>query len=103
MDWLEALIPCADLIASKQCSFSLWHFNSLDVLQKSKFITPKFPNLCQFLAFCFLHYFDLFVGQLLDTNIKKEMSEEVKDFKANVSNIFNLNLNMGATQEDRMT
>ena len=28
-----------------------------------------------------------FVRELLDVNIKKEMSEEVKDFKANVSNI----------------
>ena len=28
-----------------------------------------------------------FVGELLDVNIKKEMSEEVKDFEANVSNI----------------
>ena len=36
-----------------------------------------------------------FVGELLDANIKKEMSDEVKDFKANVSNIFNLNLNVG--------
>ena len=45
----------------------------------------------------------LFVGELLDINIKKEMSEEVKDFEANVSNIFSLDLNMGGTQEDRMT
>ena len=44
-----------------------------------------------------------FVGELLGTNMKKEMSEEVMDFEANVSNIFNLNLKMGATQEDRMT
>ena len=44
-----------------------------------------------------------FVGELLDINIKKEMSEEVKDFEANVSNIFSLNLNMGAILEDRMT
>ena len=29
----------------------------------------------------------LFVGELLDVNIQKEMSEEVKDFEANVSNI----------------
>ena len=28
-----------------------------------------------------------FVGDLLDVNIQKEMSEEVKDFEANVSNI----------------
>ena len=39
--------------------------------------------------------------ELLDVNIKKEMSEEVMDLEANVSNI--LNLNMGAIQEDRMT
>ena len=44
-----------------------------------------------------------FVGELLNVNIKKEMSEEVKDFEANVSNIFSLNLNMGVTQEDRTT
>ena len=42
----------------------------------------------------------LFVGELLDVNIKKEMSEEVMDLEANVSNIFSLNLNMGAIQED---
>ena len=42
----------------------------------------------------------LFVGELLNTNIKKEIPEEVKDFEANVSYIFNLNLNMGATQDD---
>ena len=29
----------------------------------------------------------LFVRDLLDVNIQKEMSEEVKDFEANVSNI----------------
>ena len=28
-----------------------------------------------------------FVGELLDINIKKEMSEAMKDFEANVSNI----------------
>ena len=44
-----------------------------------------------------------FVGELLDVNIKKEMSEEVKDLEANVSNIFSLNLNMGTIQEDGMT
>ena len=44
-----------------------------------------------------------FVRELLDVNIKKEMSEEVMDLEANVSNIFSLNLNMGAIQEDRMT
>ena len=37
----------------------------------------------------------LFVGELLDANIKKEMSYEVKDFEANVSIFFNLNLNVG--------
>ena len=42
-----------------------------------------------------------FVRELLDINIKKKMSEEVKDFEANVSNIFSLDLNMGGTQEDR--
>ena len=31
--------------------------------------------------------------------MQKEMSEEVKAFKANVSNIFGLNLNMGAHRE----
>ena len=36
-----------------------------------------------------------FVGELLNANIKKEVSDEVKDFEANVSIIFNLNLNMG--------
>ena len=44
-----------------------------------------------------------FVRELLDINIKKEMSEEVKDFEANVSSIFSLDLNMGGTQEDRTT
>ena len=55
--------------------------------------------------FCFFLFSIVvsFVGELLNRNIKKEMSEEVKDFEANVSNIFSLNLNMGATQEDRMT
>ena len=28
-----------------------------------------------------------FVGELLDVNMQKEMSEEVKDYEANVSNI----------------
>ena len=45
-----------------------------------------------------------FVGELLDVNIKKEMSEEVKDFEANEGYIFSLDLNGGGgTQEDRMT
>ena len=55
-----------------------------------------------FFAFFLFMIVVSFVGELLDTNIKKEMSEEMKDFEANVSNIFNLYLNMGATQEDRM-
>ena len=38
-----------------------------------------------------------FVGELVDINIKKEMSEEVKEFEANINNC------MGATQEDRTT
>ena len=38
-----------------------------------------------------------FVGEFVDVNIKKEMSEEVKEFEANVSNC------MGAIQEDRTT
>ena len=56
LDWLEALMPCADLIAGKQQSFSLWQFNSLDILQKSKFIIP---NLCKFFAFYLVHYCDV--------------------------------------------
>ena len=36
-----------------------------------------------------------FVGNLLDETIQKEMSEEVKDFEANVT----LNVNMGAHRE----
>ena len=41
-----------------------------------------------------------FVGELLDVNIKKEMSDEVKDFEANVSNIFFcLDLNRGTLEE----
>ena len=43
-----------------------------------------------------------FVRELLDVNIKKEMSEEVMNLEASASNIFSLNLNMGAIQEDRM-
>ena len=42
LDWLEVLAPCADLIASKQRSFSLWQLNSLDMFQKSKFTIPNF-------------------------------------------------------------
>ena len=42
--------------------------------------------------FYFLHFVQFttvmwFVGDLIDTNMQKEMSEEVKAFKANVSNI----------------
>ena len=50
LDWLEALAPHADLIVSKQWSFSLWQFNSLDVHQKSKllFQISKFMSI-----FCF--------------------------------------------------
>ena len=36
-----------------------------------------------------------FVGELLGANIKKEMSDQVKNFEANVSIIFNLNLKVG--------
>ena len=43
-----------------------------------------------------------FVGELLDINIQKEMSEEVKDFEANVSNI-PVGFEYGGTQEDGMT
>ena len=103
LHWLEAFAPHADLISSKQWYFSLWQFNSLDILQKSKFIVPSFQIYVNFFFFFLFTIVMSFVGELLNTNIKKEMSEEVKDFKADVSNIFNLNLNMGATQEDRMT
>ena len=55
LDWLEALVPCADLIASKQRSFSLWWLTSLDVFQKSKFTIPNFQiNVNFFLFFCLL-------------------------------------------------
>ena len=102
LDWLEALMPCADLITHKQRSFSLWWLNSLDVFQKSKFTIPNFQINVNFFLFLFTIIMS-FVGELLDVNIKKEMSEEVMDLEANVSNIFSLNLNMGAIQEDRMT
>ena len=68
--------------------------------QNSLFQISKFMSIFCFFLFTIVMSF---VGELLDTNVKKEMSKEVKDFEANVSNIFNLNLNMGATQEDRMT
>ena len=49
LHWLEALALCADLIASKQWSFSLWQFNSLDVYQKSKLLF----QICKFMSiFC---------------------------------------------------
>ena len=46
--------------------------------------------------FCFflLIYCNV-IGELLDANIKKEMSDEVKDLEANVSIIFSLVLNVG--------
>ena len=86
LDWLEALMPCADLISSKQQSFSLWWLNSLDMFQKSKFTIPNFQINVNFLLFLFTVVMS-FVRELLDVNIKKEMSEEVKDLEANVSNI----------------
>ena len=100
LDWLEALVPHADLIASKQRSFSLWQLNSLDIFQKIKIHYSKLMSIFSFFLFTIVM---LFVRELLDVNIKKEMSEEVMDLEANVSNIFSLNLNMGAIQEDRMT
>ena len=54
LDWLEALVPHADLIASKQWSFSLWQLNSLDMFQKSKFTIPNFQINVNFLLF-FVH------------------------------------------------
>ena len=41
------------------------------------------------ISFCYFWFTIVmsFVGELLDVNIKKEMSEEVKDLEANVSNI----------------
>ena len=43
--------------------------------------------MSQFFAFVLFTIVMSFVGELLDVNIKKEMSEEVKDLEANVSNI----------------
>ena len=40
-----------------------------------------------------------FVGDLLDANMQKEMSEEVKDFEANV-NTFQFEFEYGGTQGD---
>ena len=54
LDWLEALTPHADLIASKQRSFSLWWLTSLDVFQKSKFTIPNFQINVNFSFFCSL-------------------------------------------------
>ena len=42
-----------------------------------------------------------FVGELLDVNIQKEMSEEVKDYKANVT--FQFGFEYGGTQGDGTT
>ena len=58
LDWLEALAPRADLIASKQWSFSLWQLNSLDMFQKSKFSIPNFQINVNFLLFL-VHYCDV--------------------------------------------
>ena len=53
LDWLEALAPHADLIASKQWSFSHWLLNSLDIFQQSKFTVPNFQINVNFsLFFC---------------------------------------------------
>ena len=86
LDWLEALAPHAVLIARKQQSFFLWWLNSLDAVQESKFTIPNFQINVNFLLFLFTVVMS-FVGELLDINIKKEMSEKVKDLEANVSNI----------------
>ena len=61
-----------------------------DIFQKSKFSIPNFQINVTFYIFFFFFCFTIvmsFVRELLDVNIKKEMSEEVKDFEANVSNI----------------
>ena len=42
-----------------------------------------------------------FVGELLDANIKKEMSDEVMDFKAKYH--FQFEFECGYTQQDRTT
>ena len=55
LDWLESLVPHADLIASKQRSFSLWRLNSSDLFQKSKFNILNFQIHVNFLLF-FVHY-----------------------------------------------
>ena len=68
--------------------------------QNSLFQISKLMSIFSFVLFTIVMSF---VRELLDINIKKEMSEEVMDLEANVSNIFSLNFNMGAIQEDRMT
>ena len=52
LDWLEALVPHADLIAGKQRSFSLLQFNSLDAYQKSKLLFQISKFLSIFCFFC---------------------------------------------------
>ena len=44
-----------------------------------------------------------FVGELLDANIKKEMSDEVKDFQSKCKYHFQFEFEYGYTQQDRMT
>ena len=63
LDWLEALMPCADLIASKQWSFSLWWLNSLDVFQKSRFTIPNFQINVNFLL-SFVHCCHVFCWRI---------------------------------------
>ena len=46
-----------------------------------------YSKLMSILCFFWFTIVMSFVSELLDVNIKKEMSEEVKDFEANVSNI----------------
>ena len=57
------------------------------MFQKSKFTIPNFQINVNFLLFFLFTVVMSFVGELLDINIKKEMSEEVKDLEANVSNL----------------
>ena len=56
---------------------------------KINILYSKSPNLCHFVLVHFLKFtfVMLLVGNLVDETIQKEMSEEVKDFEANVSNI----------------
>ena len=51
--------------------------------QNSLLKISKLMSICFFLFTVVMS----FVGELLDVNTKKEMSEEVKDLEANVSNI----------------